>query len=108
MQSRLLGVAEQLESAIQVRDEVDAGPIDLSADRGSGPIVVGEAEPRDELFSMPGPEGATWSRPDAGETNEPSDEELWDGLETIALEVPDIPPLDLSWGDEDEDEDEDE
>jgi len=103
MQARLLGVAEELESAIQVRDEVDSRPVDPSTGRGSGPIVIGEAEPRDELFSMPGPEGATWARPEAGATNDPSDEELWDGLETIALEVPDIPPLDLSWGDEDED-----
>jgi DivIVA domain-containing protein len=104
MQARLLGVAEQLESAIQVRDVVDAGPVDPSTDRGSGPIVIGEAEPRDELFSMPGSDSATWTRPDAGATSAPSDEELWDGLETIALEVPDIPPLDLDWGDDDEDE----
>jgi DivIVA domain-containing protein len=104
MQARLLGVAEQLESAIQVRDVVDAGPVDPSTDRGSGPIVIGEAEPRDELFSMPGPDSAMWTRPDAGATSAPSDEELWDGLETIALEVPDIPPLDLDWGDDDEDE----
>jgi DivIVA domain-containing protein len=101
MQARLLGVAEQLESAIQIRDEVDADPVD--PDRAAGPIVIGEAEPSDELFSMPGAEGATRARPDAGAANAPADEELWDGLETIALEVPDIPPLDLSWGDDDED-----
>jgi hypothetical protein len=33
--------------------------------------------------------------------DDPSYEELWDGTEAIQLEVPDIPPLDLSWGDED-------
>lgn len=103
MQARLLGVAEQLESAIQVRDEVDGDPVDPVADRAAGPIVLGEAEPADELFSMPGAEGATRARPDSGAANAPADEELWDGLETIALDVPDIPPLDLSWGDEDDD-----
>jgi hypothetical protein len=33
---------------------------------------------------------------------DPSYAELWDGTETIQLEVPDIPPLDLSWGDDDD------
>jgi DivIVA domain-containing protein len=103
MQARLLGVAEQLESAIQIRDEVNADPVDAGADRVAGPIVIGEAEPPDELFAMPGVEGATRARPDADATNAPADEELWEGLETMALEVPDIPPLDLSWGDDDED-----
>ncbi|MEP7033332.1 MAG: DivIVA domain-containing protein [Actinomycetota bacterium] len=92
MQARLLGVAEQLESAIEIRDEVDADP-----------IVIGEAEVRDELFSVPGAEAASSARSEPGATILPSDEELWDGTEAIALEVPDIPALDLLWGDDDED-----
>jgi DivIVA domain-containing protein len=93
MQARLLGVAEQLESAIEIRDEVDADP----------QIVIGEAEDRDELFSVPGPQAASSARSEPGATILPSDEELWDGTEAIALEVPDIPALDLFWGDDDED-----
>ena len=93
MQARLLGVAEQLESAIEIRDEVDADP----------QIVIGEAEDRDELFSVPGPQAASSARSGPGATILPSDEELWDGTEAIALEVPDIPALDLFWGDDDED-----
>jgi DivIVA domain-containing protein len=93
MQARLLGVAEQLESAIEIRDEVDADP----------QIVIGEAEDRDELFSVPGPHAASSARSEPGAPILPSDEELWDGTEAIALEVPDIPALDLLWGDDDED-----
>ena len=93
MQARLLGVAEQLESAIEIRDEVDADP----------QIVIGEAEDRDELFSVPGPQAASSARSEPGATILPSDEELWDGTEAIALEVPDIPALDLFWGEDDED-----
>jgi DivIVA domain-containing protein len=93
MQARLLGVAEQLESAIEIRDEVDADP----------QIVIGEAEDRDELFSVPGPQAASSVRSEPGATILPSDEELWDGTEAIALEMPDIPALDLFWGDDDED-----
>lgn len=93
MQARLLGVAEELESAIEIRDEVDDDP----------KIVIGEAEDRDELFSVPGPDAASSARSEPGATILPSDEELWDGTEAIALEVPDIPALDLFWGDDDED-----
>jgi hypothetical protein len=32
---------------------------------------------------------------------DPSYDELWGGTEAISLDVPDIPPLDLSWGDDD-------
>ena len=96
MQVRLLGVAEQLESAIEIRDEVDADP-------GPSPVVIGEAEARDELFSVPGADAAASAGPDAAPTVAPSYEEIWDGIDTIALEVPDIPALDLFWGDDDED-----
>lgn len=95
MQERLLGVAEQLESAIEIRDE--AGPL-------SGPVVIGEADsPSDELFSPP--DGSDSAPAGAGEPSPAAAryEELWDGIETIELEVPDIPPLDLSWGDAGED-----
>jgi hypothetical protein len=91
MQVRLLGVADQLESAIEIRDEVDADP----------PVVIGDAEARDELFSVPAADAP--ARHSSNATVDPPGEELWDGIETIALEVPDMPPLDLSWGDDDED-----
>src|SRR5262245_58424107 len=53
------------------------------------PIVIGEAEtaidhvPEDEAPFM-----------------DPSYEELWEGTEAIKLDIPDIPALDLDWGDE--------
>jgi hypothetical protein len=34
--------------------------------------------------------------------DDPSYTELWEGTESIQLDVPDMPPLDLSWGDEDD------
>jgi DivIVA domain-containing protein len=91
MQVRLLGVAEQLESAIEIRDEVDADPL----------VMIGEAEDGDELFSVRGADAS--DPPGSDPPVAPPGEELWDGIETIALEVPDMPPLDLSWGDNDED-----
>ena len=95
MQERLLGVAEQLESAIEIRYE---------ADERSSPVVIGEADaPADELFSSPG--DPTPAPPRAAEPSAAASgyEELWEGIETIELEVPDMPPLDLSWGDAEED-----
>ena len=125
MQERLLGVAHDLEKAMDVKVslpeiepmlampfEADAGngstePATVASndgaedhdemaddhDRGSfEPIVVGEAE-------EPGEDGPT--------IVDPSYDELWAGTEAIKIEFPEIPSLDLDWGDlEDDDEDE--
>jgi DivIVA domain-containing protein len=123
MQERLLGVADDLERAMDVKvslpeiepmlamsPEADAGngfamPAAASDDGSEdqldgsdgdavdapfGTIVVGEAEDAEEI----GPP-----------TVDPSYDELWEGTEAIRIELPQIPALDLDWGDlEDEDE----
>jgi DivIVA domain-containing protein len=62
------------------------------ADEAEGPIVIGEAAqasyehtPEDEEPFM-----------------DPSYEELWDGTDAMKLDLPDIPALDLDWGEEDD------
>jgi DivIVA domain-containing protein len=126
MQERLLGVAHDLERAMDVKvslpeiepmlsmpSEVDDGngqaePGAAGSHAGSeeglegsedddqdpesfGTIVVGEAEEPDEN----GPSIV-----------DPSYDELWAGTEAIRLEIPQIPSLDLDWGElEDDDED---
>ena len=71
------------------------------------PIVLGEADDR--------PIGGLADDADAPEGDLDDDaqpalldrafEGMWDGSETMQLEVPDIPPLDLDWGDLDQRED---
>ena len=101
MQERLLGVALDLEAAIEAPTIPDEeAPIGPSAEaHDEGEIVdVRTQEP------APGPAGEV-RRIVADHIldglDDPSYEELWDGTETIQLEVPDMPPLDLSWGDDD-------
>ncbi len=101
MQSRLLGVAHDLETAID-SDLVDEEPVEPP------PIFIGEADPAREPKSPPEPvtaRRADEERERPMSANPPIDasyDALWDGTETIQLEVPDIPPLDLSWGDDDD------
>jgi DivIVA domain-containing protein len=130
MQQRLLGVAHDLERAMEVKvslpeiepmlamphaAEAGSGFAEPAADEshrshdgsedelvdsdsdsdsdGDGPfgtIVVGEAEDADE-----GPPIV-----------DPTYDELWAGTEAIKLEFPEIPSLDLDWGDLEADEDE--
>ncbi|HZD18341.1 MAG TPA: DivIVA domain-containing protein [Actinomycetota bacterium] len=86
MQERLLGVAHELETAIET-----PGPAESSDPSSRGVIDV-----RD-------PSSSIGADPHVAAPIDPSYEELWEGTETIHLQVPDIPPLDLSWDDEDED-----
>lgn len=89
MRERLLGVARELEEAIEApADDASALPGDLVDVRTAGEEPSPPIEPQHERLFEPPP---------------PSYEELWEGTDTIHLELPDIPPLDLSWGD-DEDE----
>lgn len=122
MQERLLGVARDLESAMDLRvslpeidpllgstpstpvDEAANGhaedgpsPTEAAADDaipdagGEGVFVVGEADlEEDERSSVA-----------------PSYDELWEGTEAVKLEFPDIPPLDLDWGELGDERDED-
>jgi DivIVA domain-containing protein len=101
MQGRLLGVALDLEAAIESpADSDEEVPLGASEDaHGDGPIVdlrteEPAAEPTSEVRRIVADHILDG-------LDDPSYEELWDGTETIQLEVPDMPPLDLSWGDDD-------
>ncbi len=102
MQERLLGVARELESAIEipVDDDLGIGEPPALADTNGGPSTNGIVDVRgdDERPAPPAPPRVTVD----DDLDDPSYEDLWDGTEAIRLEVPDIPPLDLSWGTEDE------
>jgi len=109
MQERLIGVARDLEDAI-VMPEIAADPTDGAWDAPAGSpdeapsaafqivdVRTGDEPP---ALSAGAPAGAS-DDVFAG-LDDPSYEELWEGAESIHLEMPDIPPLDLSW-DADED-----
>jgi DivIVA domain-containing protein len=117
MQERLIGVARDLESALDVqvslpalpsiedlfddstsgRDEPEASAVaddavDETSDAAEQLIVIGEAAPPayDHV-----PE-------DEGPAMDPSYEELWEATDAMRLDLPDIPALDLDWGEEDD------
>jgi DivIVA domain-containing protein len=132
MQDRLIGVARDLESAMDVQvtlpalasiEELfddstsrerlsDASPSNgtspgsapheppFPADETSNetvrdtepPIVIGEAS---HLLHDETPQ-------EEGPFMDPSYEELWDGTDAMKLDLPDIPALDLDWGEEDD------
>jgi len=78
-------------AAAAATDEDDTDKADAVADEPDRPIVVGEAE-------------ATFDHaPEDEALMDPSYEELWDGTDAIKLDLPDIPALDLDWGDGDDD-----
>jgi DivIVA domain-containing protein len=103
MQQRLLGVARDLEVAIEQ-------PLQETVAEGSA-LAASEGEPVAEVVDVrtgveppPPPPGSTVIVADEvlDERDDPGTDSLWEGQESIQLEVPDIPPLDLSWGDEDD------
>jgi cell division initiation protein len=101
MQQRLLAVARDLEAAIEPgSDSVVETLPEVPAQSLSGAESelgrdAGVLEPERDEVLRPGVDSPR--------------EELWGGTETIDLSIPDIPPLDLDWGDEeDEDADRDE
>jgi hypothetical protein len=106
MQDRLLGVARDLEAAI-VTPEM-AISADLIADGvpvGSDASEDGPAADAGNVVEVGEDVDASSQRSEPvvlSGLDDPAYEDLWDGTETIGLEVPDIPPLDLSWGDEDD------
>lgn len=100
MQERLLGVARELESAIELPSSIDQTP----GTAPSPPSAVVDVRVEQEPGSAPGPATPEGQRERLFDVPaDPSYEELWEGTETIRLQLPEIPPLDLSWGDEDED-----
>ncbi len=97
MQERLLGVARELEAAIespmQADDAAGGDTEEVSPER-----VVDVRGPED-----PGGDVRRIVADDILEgLDDPAYEELWDGADAMQLEVPNIPPLDLSWGDGDD------
>jgi DivIVA domain-containing protein len=83
MQGRLLGVAKELEAAIDRRDEAVTIPDEEAPEEPSDRTETGSDEP-DRVAA------------------DAAYEELWAGDEAPDLTIPDIPPLDLGWGDEDD------
>ena len=78
MQSRLLGVAQELESALGVDDDDDNDDVSIS-------VSVAPSSGAD----------------DAG-TVDPHYEDLWVATETAAMNITDIPAIDIDFGDDDE------
>ena len=105
MQERLLGVARDLEAAIDLPLEMD-DPVDVpeTAAPSGAPSETSRAEERivdvRDGVIPPAPPSGPFDTEDV--PTDPSYEDLWEGTEAIQLEVPDIPPLDLSWGMEDD------
>jgi DivIVA domain-containing protein len=138
MQELLIGVANDLESAMDVKVSLpDIASIrDLldGPEEGDGSIVNEAGTPHetekpdvlDAADAPADPAGAPIEGGDriglrepavvvreAGDDDDddepnildPSYEELWDGTDAIKLDLPEIPALDLDWGDGDRDED---
>jgi DivIVA domain-containing protein len=94
MQERVIGVAKNLEEAIERRDAVeDVREIPEAEPDRPAPIAdtwAGWAEP---TLQRPGPQVPP---------QEAQAEELFTSSETVDLTFPEIPPLDLRWDDEDD------
>jgi DivIVA domain-containing protein len=127
MQERVLGVARDLESAMDVKvmlpdlpslpDMGDAGRRDAPHDIGSheeAPLGGGslDDDPHEdgshdadggrssaETFTLL---GRTETEEEHTEASllDPSYEELWEGTDSIRIELPDIPALELEWGED--------
>jgi hypothetical protein len=78
-------MSQEGESSDLADDGAVAGPVDEEPTGAREPtVVVGEAE----------------DDPDDGEPGilDPSYEELWEGTDAMRLDLPEIPALDLDWG----------
>lgn len=109
MQERLIGVARDLEEAIVMPEIADDSPTDMATFTSAGSpgeastaFQIVDVRTGDEPSSL-SPRAPSIPSDDAfAGLDDPSYEELWDGAQSFHLEMPDIPPLDLSW-DSDED-----
>lgn len=106
MQERLIGVARDLEDAI-VMPEIGGDSPDVGWDAPAGSPGEASAAAFQIVDVRKGDESQ--ARPPGASDDvfagldDPSYEELWDGAEAIHLEMPDIPPLDLSWNTDEDD-----
>jgi DivIVA domain-containing protein len=129
MQERLLAVARDLESTIEldgpatpaVETKASNAPTDTTSSRRDAPGPTEAADtPRDPAPASEvvidvtggdrpteGPSGAAGDAEAAEalfqELDDPAYEELWEGTQAMRLEMPDIPPLDLDWGEGEDD-----
>ncbi len=116
MRERLVGVARDIESTITSSEdpEEELAATSVFAETvawTSGAPSGGEPEDR-TIVLEDGP--SIGNETIAGDLEDdlddearmalldPSFEALWDGTENVQLEVPDIPPLDLDWGDDED------
>ncbi|HET8527151.1 MAG TPA: DivIVA domain-containing protein [Actinomycetota bacterium] len=124
MQERLIGVARDLESAMDVQvtlpalasiDDLfdESTPGHERRDEPASPAdavpQTGEAalEPSEEaegLVVIGAADGPAYDHAPEDEEPfvDPSYEELWEGTDAMKLDLPDIPALDLDWGEEDD------
>ncbi|HEU4354068.1 MAG TPA: DivIVA domain-containing protein [Actinomycetota bacterium] len=112
--SRSEAFAPQTEQPVEPPEQPAAGAVER-------PAIEGEEPPADEATERPdgsdrtivlgeasteadeGPPG----EPEGSGTAEPSFEGVWAGAETSPLDLPDLPPLDLDWGEDEEEPDPD-
>jgi DivIVA domain-containing protein len=117
MQERLIGVAHDLESAMDlkvslpdiesIRDLLDG------TEERDGSFVDEAAAPHEskkpdvDASDAPADPAEAGGEDDDDEQNilDPSYEELWDGTDAVKLDLPEIPALDLDWGEAEGDED---
>jgi len=113
MQERLLGVAKELEATIEHPEDEQ---LEASAQEPAEAPSPWAARSADEIVDVTGgddqqegderPPGPTPQLIVADEIlegiDDPSYAELWEGSEALQLDMPEIPPLDLSWGEDDE------
>jgi DivIVA domain-containing protein len=107
MQERLLGVARELEDTIVTPELAETDVVAGAEGEGDVPASI---ETSDDVVDVRSADdtaqrvnvfGEPVEEPDLLE--DPSYEELWEGTQSLQLEMPDIPPLDLSWEDGPED-----
>jgi hypothetical protein len=115
MRERLIGVAQDLESAMEIKVTMpDLAEIsELLSDHGggggagNGALVRLEPPAVDETPGDAGVVEETVVVEDAEEEDgadliDPSYEELWGGTDALELDMPEIPALDLDWGDDED------
>jgi DivIVA domain-containing protein len=111
MQERLLGVARDIEATIVAPELVASPDADLELDEEPPPSTAATAPPAAPVVDLRGdarppmptaPMSIEELFADLGSHGEEANavhDDLWGGSDAVELEVPDIPPLDLDWGD---------
>jgi hypothetical protein len=79
----------------------DAGP--GGADETDGGTVAGDEAAESAGSGSKASTSDVWAMGAAGRLDDPAYEELLEATEAMQLDMPDIPPLDLDWGDDPQD-----